>query len=111
MLPGLRVAACAVVESNEISAATTDADPAIPYFRGDIRRTVETLMAERLGISKDVCAQLLSHGLADVQDVHYTKGKHRDAKRAALRAWSSFLVDLCIAGEDADIIERPTRAA
>lgn len=97
---------------NEISAAMTDADPAIPYFRGgDIRRTVETLMAERLGISKDVRAQLLSHGLGGVQDVHYDKGKHLDAKRAALRAWNNFLADLCIGGEHGNVFDFPVKAA
>ena len=97
---------------NEISVAMTEADPSIPYFRGgDIRRTVETLMAERLGISKDVRAQLLSHGLGGVQDVHYDKGKHLDAKRAALRAWNNFLADLCIGGEQGNVVDFPVKAA
>lgn len=96
----------------DISAAMTDADPTIPYFRGgDIRRSVETIMANKLGISIDTRAQLLSHGLTGVQHVVYDKGPHLDAKRAALRAWNNFLADLCIGGDQGNVVELPAKAA
>ena len=71
-----------------------------PFRGGDIRRTCETMLAETLGISRDTRAQLLSHGLTGVQDRHYDKGQHLDAKRAALRAWCDLLVDIAL-GVDA----------
>jgi hypothetical protein len=63
---------------------------------GDNSRTVETVLAETLCVSKDTRAQLLSHGLTGVQDRHYDKGVHLAAKTAALRAWNDYLADLCI---------------
>jgi len=86
----------------EISAAMVDAKQAQAPFRGgDIRRTIETILAETLRISKDTRAQLLSHGLTGVQDRHYDKGQHLDAKRAALREWNDFIADQCIGGAPA----------
>ncbi|MDR6855318.1 integrase family protein [Variovorax guangxiensis] len=100
------------VAVNEISAAITEANPGIPPFRGgDIRRTIETIMAEQLGISQDTRAQLLSHGISGVQAMHYDKGKHLDAKRAALRAWNNYLADLCIGGERGNVVELGAQAA
>lgn len=72
-----------------------------PFRGGDIRRTCETMLAETLGISRDVRAQLLSHGLTGVQERHYDKGQHLDAKRAALRAWCDLLVDIGLGFEAA----------
>lgn len=57
----------------------------------DIRRTVETQLAG-LGISRDVRAQLLSHGLSGVQAVHYDRHGYMDEKRAALVAWEDHLL-------------------
>lgn len=56
----------------------------------DIRRTVETMLAG-LGISKDIRAQLLSHGIAGVQAAHYDRHAYTDEKRAALVAWEKRL--------------------
>ncbi|MGR4869700.1 hypothetical protein ACIPRI_12630 [Variovorax sp. LARHSF232] len=67
-----------------------------PFRAGDIRRTIETMMAGELRISKDVRAQLLSHGLTGVQDRHYDKGQHLAAKAAALRQWNAYVADTCI---------------
>lgn len=61
-------------------------------FRGgDIRRTCETVLAEHLQLPKDIRAQLLSHGIGGVQDAHYDKSKHLQAKRSALIKWHAFL--------------------
>ncbi len=69
-----------------------------PFRAGDIRRTVETMLAESetLMISKDTRAQLLSHGLSGVQDRHYDMGTHLPAKTDAMRKWNDFVADLCI---------------
>lgn len=56
----------------------------------DLRRTSETLMAG-MGISKDLRAQIQSHGLGGVQDRHYDRHDYLDAKRAALDAWAARL--------------------
>jgi len=56
----------------------------------DLRRTAETRLAA-LGISKDVRAQLQSHGLSGVQSRHYDQYEYMDEKRAALQTWEAFL--------------------
>lgn len=67
-----------------------------PFQARDIRRTVETVLAETLMVSKDTRAQLLSHGLSGVQDRHYDKGAHLAAKAQAMRLWNDHIADLCI---------------
>ena len=71
-----------------------------PFRGGDIRRTVETVLAETLQISTDTRAQLLSHGLSGVQATVYDRGQHLGSKRAALRAWCDLLADIAL-GVDA----------
>lgn len=66
-----------------------------PFRGGDIRRTVETMLSD-MHVSKDVRAQLLSHGLTGVQDVVYDKNLHLASKTSALRIWNDYLIDLCI---------------
>lgn len=61
-----------------------------PFDLRDIRRTVETILAS-LKVSKDVRAQLLSHGLSGVQDAHYDRFEYIDEKRKALTAWEKHL--------------------
>jgi integrase len=61
-----------------------------PFQMRDVRRTCETMLAA-LGISKDVRAQILSHGLGGVQDRHYDRHSYIDEKRAALKAWEAKL--------------------
>lgn len=56
----------------------------------DIRRTCETAMA-RMGISKDVRAQIQSHGLGGIQGRHYDKHTYMPEKTAALTAWAAHL--------------------
>ena len=57
-----------------------------PFKLSDIRRTCETMLA-RMGVSKGIRAQLLSHGLGGVQQRHYDRHEYFDEKRAALKAW------------------------
>ncbi|MBD5803081.1 Phage integrase family protein [Azoarcus sp. Aa7] len=61
-----------------------------PFDLRDIRRTCETMLAA-MGISRDVRAQLLSHGISGVQATHYDRHSYTDEKRAALVAWEAKL--------------------
>ena len=64
-----------------------------PFNLRDVRRTVETMLAG-MGVSREIRAQLLSHGLGGVQAVHYDRHSYIDEKRAALRAWEAHLESL-----------------
>ncbi len=57
----------------------------------DLRRTVETLMAERLRVSKDLRALIQSHGLGGVQDRHYDRADYGPQIRHALNEWCEWL--------------------
>ena len=54
-----------------------------PFQLRDVRRTIETFLASQ-GVSKDVRAQLQSHGLSGVQDRHYDKYEYLPEKKAAM---------------------------
>lgn len=56
----------------------------------DVRRTCETMQA-KMGISKDIRAQLLSHGISGVQSAHYDRHDYLNEKRAVLVAWEAQL--------------------
>jgi integrase len=64
-----------------------------PFDLRDIRRTCETLLAG-LGVSRDIRAQLLSHGITGVQAAHYDRHGYLDEKRSAVRIWEKFLTEL-----------------
>jgi len=51
-------------------------------------------MLGSLGISKDIKAQLLSHGIGGVQDAHYDRYDYIKEKRNALTAWESKLDEI-----------------
>ncbi len=79
--PGKRVAEIATEMKGE------------PFDLRDIRRTVETQLAS-LGVSRDVRAQLLSHGLSGVQNQHYDRHTYIEEKRNALLLWERHLETL-----------------
>ncbi len=56
----------------------------------DLRRTCETTLA-RMGVSKDVRAQIQSHGLGGIQARHYDRNDYMPEKAAALTAWAMYL--------------------
>lgn len=58
----------------------------------DIRRTIETLLAG-MGVSKDIRAQLQSHGLSGVQDRHYDRHLYIEEKLAAMEKIERLLSD------------------
>ena len=74
-----------------------------PFDLRAIRRTVETQMAA-LGISKDLRAHLLSHGLTGVQATHYDKHDYIIEKRAALVAWEAHLTRLIEGTTGANVV-------
>jgi integrase len=57
-----------------------------PFSLRDLRRTAETHMAA-LGVSRDVRAQIQSHGLGGIQARHYDRHDYMPEKRAALALW------------------------
>jgi len=64
-----------------------------PFTYGDIRRTIETTLAS-MGVSKDIRAQIQSHGLGGIQARHYDRYDYMAEKRSALLMWSDFLQSL-----------------
>lgn len=56
----------------------------------DIRRTVETMLAG-MNVSRDIRAQLLSHGLSGVQSVHYDRYDYLKEKHEALIKWEVYI--------------------
>ena len=64
-----------------------------PFDLRDVRRTCETMLAG-LGISRDIRAQLLSHGISGVQATHYDRHTYLEEKRAALAKWERHLARL-----------------
>lgn len=70
-----------------------EAQGAQPYSWRDLRRTCETMLA-KMGISKDLRAQLQSHGLSGVQDRHYDKHSYINEKQTALESWNKRLNEL-----------------
>lgn len=63
------------------------------YRMGDIRRTCETELAG-LGVSKDLRAQILSHGLGGIQAKHYDRHQYLEEKTEALNHWIAYLEGL-----------------
>lgn len=79
------------VAVKEISEAMVLSGRSLSAFQQrDIRRTCETMLA-RLGVSKDVRAQTLSHGLSGIQQRHYDRHEYMDEKRDVLTAWEAKL--------------------
>lgn len=79
-----------------------------PFDLRDIRRTCETMLAE-LGISRDIRAQLLSHGISGVQATVYDRYAYIKEKRAALVKWERYLKRIATDTEEKKVI--PIEAA
>lgn len=65
-----------------------------PFQLCDLRRTVETYLASK-SVSKDLRAQLQSHGIGGVQDRHYDWHDYLQQKRELLQMWTHDLDELC----------------
>ena len=90
-MPGPRVSEIATAMSGE------------PFDLRDIRRTVETMLAG-LGISRDIRAQLLSHGISGVQAQHYDRHDYLKEKHATLIKWERHLNRIASGEEEQKVI-------
>lgn len=70
----------------------------------DIRRTVETMLAS-LGVSRDIRAQLLSHGISGVQAQHYDRHDYLKEKHAVLIKWERHLNRIASGEEENKVIQ------
>jgi len=77
-----------------------------PFTARDIRRTCETRLAE-LGVTKDIRAQLLSHGITGVQAKHYDRYAYLKEKHEALDRWAEYLDGLL--DPDSKVVPLPER--
>ncbi|WP_374601062.1 hypothetical protein [Niveibacterium sp.] len=84
------LAAAVIQRRKRLVAGMVKATESRPFTARDLRRTAETELVA-LGISKDLCAQLLSHGLGDVQSRHYDRHTYLAEKTKALEVWQSHL--------------------
>lgn len=77
----------------DIRAAWTAEHGTVPDFQGrDIRRSIETRL-QALGVSREIRAQLLSHGrTSGVQQKHYERYQYIDEKAQALRLLEGHLM-------------------
>jgi len=77
-----------------------------PFDLRDIRRTVETMLAG-LGVSRDIRAQLLSHGISGVQAQHYDRHDYLKEKHGALIKWERLLNRIATDEEEKKIVQFP----
>jgi integrase len=81
------------------------------YRPGDLRRTAETRL-QALGVTRDVRAQLLSHGRAGgVQAKHYERHDYLAEKTIALQLWERHLMSVTSAGHPRSHIGQPASQA
>jgi len=77
--------------TQEVAKAMVEADEIGRLFTpGTIRKTVETRLAAK-GVSDEVLARLLSHGLGGVQARNYNAHRYDDEKRNALKKLRALL--------------------
>lgn len=91
-MPGPRVSEIAAAMGGE------------PFDLRDIRRTVETMLAG-MGVSRDIRAQLLSHGISGVQAQHYDRHDYLKEKHAALLKWERHLNRIATGEEENKVID------
>lgn len=73
---------------------TDGGDPAVDFQGRDIRRSIETRL-QALGVSREIRAQLLSHGrTSGVQQKHYERHDYIREKTAALELLEVHLFDI-----------------
>lgn len=97
-----------LTQANLQKGAKAKREPRLIQVR-DLRRTAETMMAA-MGISKDLRAQIQSHGLGGVQDRHYDRHDYMQEKRRALEAWEARLNELAERKPAASNVKKLNRA-
>lgn len=93
----LDISAISKIVTDIARAMQVAGECAAPFQTRDLRRTAETMLAS-IGASKDIRAQLLSHGLGGVQAQHYDRHHYLDEKLRILLDWERHL-DQIRAGE------------
>jgi integrase len=106
----IRTETMAAVVTEIAAAMVADKTAREPFEHRDLRRTCETMMA-RMGISKDVRAHILSHGLGGVQARHYDMHDYLDEKRRALEAWDARLTEIASGAQRENVVQMRTTAA
>jgi len=86
---GLMHASTPVKRASEVSAEMGGET----FTLRDLRRTCETMLSS-IGISSDIRAQLLSHGITGVQAIFYDRNKYEDVKRSTLIRWERYLEEI-----------------
>jgi integrase len=77
--------------------AAANGGPLSGWRLHDLRRTLSTLMHDRLGVAPHVVEAILAHngghkrGVAGV----YNRASYAEQKRTALTAWANFVTDIC----------------
>lgn len=95
----------------EISKAMVKKKTARSAFQmRDIRRTCETMLAA-LGVSKDIRAQIQSHGLSGIQDRHYDRHEYMDEKRLAFEKWDARLKEIASGADRKKVVQLPRKRA
>ena len=101
--------ACMVINTPGKRVAEIASDmKGLPFDARDIRRTCETLLAG-MGVSRDIRAQLLSHGLSGVQDKHYDRHGYIEEKRNALERWEGLLAEIVQGEERSNVVQMRRR--
>lgn len=103
MVPSTPYGRCRAVMEEMLRAGEL---PGGAFSINDLRRTVETRLAA-LGVSKEVRAQLQSHGLGGVQSRHYDRHDYLSEKRQALEG----LVRLLTEANSSNLLHFPRQAA
>jgi len=97
----------------DICKAMLAADPVEasgPFAMRDLRRTAETKLAQ-LGVTKEVRAHLLSHGISGVQDQAYNRYEFHAEKLAALQVWTKELARIEAGEPRSNVITFPGATA
>lgn len=83
-------------QATAISREMVEAGEAVePFQAKDLRRTVETMLApKQMHVSKDIRAQVMSHGLSGVQVQRYDRYEYLEEKRQALERWERRLTEI-----------------
>lgn len=90
---GMRIETMSTLVTGISKAMVTACEAREPFQLRDLRRTCETMLAA-LGVSREVRAQLQSHGLGGVQYRHYDRHDYMVEKRQALKKWARQMATL-----------------
>ena len=98
------------VAVRELSALLKRKHKIATFQLRDLRRTCETMLAE-MGVSREIRAQVLSHGRASgVQAKHYDRYTYLPEKRVALEKWADRLKRILDPTTRAQLVRLPPRS-